>query len=147
MTLPTDRREVLNRTMVNLRFIKEHQRAGDTVFEVTQLVNSFLAALVSPWSENESFWNISVADAEKAGWPHISSDDPSLFQPRTLGELIKEMRNALAHGNIAFNGKSDIEDMTLSTFHPPAFKDQKWRVTIAVSDLEKMLERFAAAAA
>ena len=41
-------RDVMRRTMFNLRFIEEHQEQNGP-FEVTQLVNSFLGALAHPW--------------------------------------------------------------------------------------------------
>ena len=53
MSAPTKEektKEVIRRTMFNLRFVEKH--AGqDGPYEVTQLLNSFLGALAHPWEE------------------------------------------------------------------------------------------------
>jgi HEPN family protein len=144
MTQPTDPSEIIKRTIANWQFIKAQQKAGQTVYEVTQLVNSFLAVVISPWPKHGKFWNTSLADAEKEGWPRAASTAVAAFEPRTLGEMLMEMRHALAHANIVFEGKTEIERIELSTFEGRKRKAPKWKASFSIGDLEMMLERFAA---
>src|SRR2546421_556046 len=109
-------RDVMRRTIANYEFVKAH--AGDPdVFEVTQLVNSFLCALIHPWEHQRRQhypWSLSLAAAGAQGWPLLTC---SVGQVSTLGELITVMRNALAHGRVEYlssNG-SDISGLRLQT--------------------------------
>jgi hypothetical protein len=41
-------KDLMKRTMFNLRFVEEH-KARNGPYEVTQLINSFLGAMAHPW--------------------------------------------------------------------------------------------------
>jgi len=100
-------RDIMRRTIENLEFIEEHASTNGP-YEVTQLVNSFLGALAHPWEKQRQELNVmSLADAQVAGWPNIVKELGSDREPTSLGDLVRLVRNALAHGNIAFlPGKS-----------------------------------------
>jgi hypothetical protein len=149
MAMPADKgRDVIRRTMTNYDFVKAHTTDG--VFEVTQLVNSFLCALIQPWAQHNKQtapWNLSLIDAEARGWPHVSS---TVGNTATLGDLIIEMRNALAHGHVEYLASpkgADISGLRLTTKQPPLYAGVKWQGELSVSDLEQFLTRFAAIAA
>lgn len=95
-------RDVMRRTMANLEFIETHkQRNGP--YEVTQLLNSFLGALCHPWeSYRIDLDTKSLAEAAAEGWPGIIKERPRDYDPQSLGDLVRLMRNAIAHGNIKF---------------------------------------------
>jgi len=94
--------DVMRRTMVNLKYI-EDGKTEDGPYEVTQLVNSFLGALAHPWEKfRQNLKLLSIAEAEDEGWPHIVKGSPNDQDPENLGELIRLIRNGLAHGNIEF---------------------------------------------
>jgi HEPN pEK499 p136 len=88
--------------MQNLLFIEEHKTPNGP-FEVTQLLNSFLGALAHPW---EAYQNELCAkrlvEAAMLGWPNIAKERPRDRDPETLGDLVRLMRNAIAHGNVEF---------------------------------------------
>jgi HEPN pEK499 p136 len=91
-------RDIMRRTMHNLRFVEAHQ-GPDGPYEVTQLLNSFLGALAHPWEKyHNELCAKSLAEAAATGWPKISSDR----DPQSLGDLVRLMRNAVAHGNVDY---------------------------------------------
>lgn len=104
-------RDIMRRTMHNLEFVEAHAR-DDGLYEVTQLVNSFLGALVQPWETyRDALRKISLTAVHNTGWPVVAKELPTDCEPRSLGDLIRYMRNALAHGNVQFmsSGSADIQ--------------------------------------
>ena len=53
-------RDMMRRTMKNLEFIESHAKIYG-LFEVTQLVNSFLSALAHPWEVHNRSLSLCVA--------------------------------------------------------------------------------------
>jgi hypothetical protein len=144
MTTPADPvRDVIRRTLANYDFIKDH--ASAEVFEVTQLVNSFLCAVIQPWSDLKKSthpWNLSLAAAELDGWPDVACRTGTT---PTLGHLIIEIRNALSHGNVEYlasNG-TDISGLRLTTKQPFDYTAIKWEAEFSIADLECFLAKFA----
>ena len=110
-------RDVMHRTMENLRFVERHA-GSQGPFEVTQLINSFLGALAHPGERyKDELSSISLAEAERLGWPLINNERPSDQIPTSLGDQLRLMRNALAHGNIAFHPGSDGEIRALQLWN------------------------------
>jgi hypothetical protein len=103
MVMPRDPvRDIMRRTMQNLQFV-EVWASADGPYEVTQLVNSFLGALVHPWeTHRQNLTTVLISEAQAAGWPAVAKERPSDREPESLGDLVRLMRNALAHGNIEF---------------------------------------------
>ena len=142
--MPASLKDVMERTMTNLRYVQSHQAEG--IFEVTQLVNSCLCALIQPWDgldKGTSPWNLSIAKAEANGWPQVTHGG-SNHQPNTLGDLIQEMRNALSHGQIQYldTGTGDIMGLRLWTNHAPKYVAQKWCGELTVEGLKDFLQMF-----
>ena len=136
---------VMDRTMANLRFIEEH-KSDEGPFETTQLVNSFLGALAHPWEElKEEFVKLRINDAEKAGWPKIPKQLATDVEPKNLGDLIRLMRNAMAHGGVELLPKADceIEEIQIVNVDPDvgiAHGGRFWRSRMC-SDSSKSLSR------
>jgi len=90
--------ELISRTETNLRAIEKLHKQGVTVYEVTQLINSLLGLLVFP---RETFLKqipiISRNSMIKEDWP---LPDEQISQVQYLRELVRNMRNAVAHFNI-----------------------------------------------
>ena len=139
-------REIMQRTMGNYRFIDKQYQEGEAVFEVTQLVNSFLGAFAHPWEQwRQELAGISIAEAHKNGWPVVTADDPRDDDPQTLGKLLGLIRNSLAHGNIHYlkDHKNDIGALFIWNEWNGW---RTWAATLDVSTLRDFLERFEAAA-
>lgn len=146
MTMPSDPlRDVMLRTMANLAYIEQH--AGpDGPFEVTQLINSFLGALAHPWeTHKQEFGALSLADAHRMAWPSIAKEMPSDADPSSLGDLLRLMRNALAHGNITLipGPSGDIEGLRLWNSNHGR---RTWGAFVSVQDMRAVLTRFVALA-
>ena len=91
-------RDIMRRTMQNLEFIEKHAEPNGP-YEVTQLLNSFLGALAHPWETyRDDLAPMSLDAARDAGWPKIVKESPRDRDPDSLGDLIRLMRNAVAHG-------------------------------------------------
>ena len=137
--------DMMDRTVANLEFVERHATANGP-YEVTQLVNSFLGALAHPWETFQpSFNSISISDAEKSGWPSIRKELPTDRDPQSLGDLIRLIRNGVAHGNIEFisGSNDDIESIKLEN------KDRShrtWGAIVTIKDMRKFLVHFVQAA-
>src|SRR5688572_21335039 len=92
------------RTKKNLELLKKFQAENpeSAVYEVTQLINSMLGLLVFP---KEGYFRripeIPLSQLIEEGWP-IPSVRGIFQQPETLRELIRLLRNAIAHFNLEF---------------------------------------------
>jgi hypothetical protein len=96
---------LIERTLKNLNII-ECQKHREGPFEVTQTINSFLSIIAHPRER--------LLDPEKINWMLLS--DPKVVaasipemkssweydqeEPRTLGHLLRLLRNGIAHGNV-----------------------------------------------
>jgi hypothetical protein len=159
MGMPTEPLlDLMRGTMANLRFVEEH--AGpDGPFEVTQLINSFLAALVHPWEAmRNDFEDVPMGRASAEGWPAIDIEFWSDGDDKgKLNGLIRVMRNALAHGNLEFLSIDEQRNVAFlrpqpaqigairlwNTIGRGSSRRVTWRATIAVADMRRFLERFA----
>jgi len=134
--------DVMRRTMSNLEFVQRHATEGGP-FEVTQLINSFLGALAHPW-ENMSgeLKRIEVRQAEKYGWPSLHKERSTDRDPSSLGDLIRRLRNGVAHGNLTFlpDGRGQISALRIVN------KDQKghrtWGTILSIADMRCFLDHF-----
>jgi len=143
--MPAEPRDVMCRAMKNLELV----RAGKG-YEVTQLISSLLCALALGWEpkrrKGDEFSEKLIKSAEADGWPHIQHDKRSNWEPKTLGDVISEIRNALAHGNVEFmsdgSPNSDIAALRLRTCMPPDYKRPKWGATISIENLDAFLKHF-----
>lgn len=136
-------RDIMRRTMFNLRLI-EQQATTSGPYEVTQLINSFLGALAHPWERfKKELRTHSIKSAECAGWPCIQKERPSDTNPRHLGDLLRLMRNGIAHGNITFLPDQDGEIRAIRLWNAdPRSGRQTWGAIVNVEDMRQLLDRF-----
>ena len=137
-------RDIMRRTMHNLEFVEGH--AGvDGPYEVTQLINSFLGALAHPWETyRDDLTAMSLAAAHTAGWPAMAKERPTDREPDSLGDLVRLMRNALAHGNVQFLPGASA-DIPLRLWNTNRGR-RSWGAVVTVADMRSFLVRFVALA-
>ena len=101
-----------DRTRRNLEVIDRLKDDPESdVFEVTQLINSMLGLLVFP---RENFLDripeIPLAELKQRGWPQIReiTTEESFDPPENLRELVRYLRNSIAHLNIEFRPENGV---------------------------------------
>jgi len=136
-----------SRTEVNLRTIRRLAREGHVTqaFEVTQLVNSMLGLLVFPQQRYiDRIPEMPIAELAGNGWPipEVVGDYP---QVPNLRQLVRMLRNAVAHCNLEFEpGVGDeIEALTVWNTEPRTGK-VTWKARLTVADLDAITTRFVA---
>jgi hypothetical protein len=133
--------DMMRRTMMNLAFVERHS-AKDGPFEVTQLINSFLGALAHPWETLKAdLPSTSLAEAAAAGWPVPEQQGGRGPPPESLGELLRLLRNGIAHGNLSFlpDGRGQIQAIRIENYDRGRLT---WRGVISVQDMRALLHRF-----
>ena len=134
--------DIMHRTMYNLRYI-ETRATSDGPYEVTQLINSFLGALAHPWEENKPRLNETTLDeANKRGWPELKNERAEGNDPTSLGDLLRLVRNAFAHGNIEFIPRPNNEIESIRFWNNNREGSRTWETILTVSDLRNFLARF-----
>ncbi|WP_203075830.1 HEPN family nuclease [Falsiroseomonas ponticola] len=134
--------DMMRRTMINLAFIERHA-GNEGPFEVTQLINSFLGALAHPWERlKEDLANISISEAKGAGWP-LPEQQGGGDKPESLGDLLRLLRNGIAHGNLTFlsDGRGQIQAIRIANYNRGRLT---WRGAISVQEMQTLLHRFVA---
>lgn len=131
-------RDFMHRTIANLEFV----RAKSGPFEVTQLVNSFLGAVVHPWerfSTDQAFQK-SLSEAHRLGWPLIQKERQNDKPINTIWDLIRAVRNGLAHGNIEFRsaGSNEIKFLSVEDRYPRGHARAGQRRTGVVLSVEQL---------
>src|SRR5262245_54699812 len=139
-------RDVMRRTMHNLEFVEAH--AGvEGPYEVTQLINSFLGALAHPWEiYRGDLTTMSLSAAQTGGWPAIAKERPTDREPDSLGDLVRLMRNALAHGNVEFLAGASADIRALRLWNTDRSGRRTWGTIVTVVDMRSFLMRFVALA-
>ncbi|CAG0986428.1 hypothetical protein GPROT1_02661 [Gammaproteobacteria bacterium] len=127
-----------NRTRKNLKYIEtafENNTAD--VHVVTQIINSLLGLIIF-LREKGAMKSIAIkrlADLKAEGWPEWTFTYGS---SKTLDDLTKELRNAVAHGNIDYSSESrnsDEVDIEVKTYIPPEYTVLKWSAKISATHL------------
>jgi hypothetical protein len=133
------------RTRKNLEHMQEAFDAGFDVHVVTHLANSLLGLVVFPWERDlaDRVAHLRVDSLAKQGWPQW---EMRLGDSETLGELVRHIRNATAHGHIRFSsdsrqlGQVGIE---ISDFKPDS-DEPFWVARIGGPELRDFCIRFVA---
>jgi hypothetical protein len=134
-------RDFARRTRKNLAVIDRLHAEGHEVYEVTQLVNSTLGLLVFPQQEYVAqIPPTLLAELERDGWP-IPKVKGRFHQVKDLNQLIRYLRNAIAHFNIRFIGDGQNEISFLQVWNEDRGK-KTWEAELSVSDLRGIAERF-----
>ncbi|MDC7713044.1 HEPN family nuclease [Vogesella sp. LYT5W] len=132
-----------HRTRKNLEHIEHAYKNGHDVHVVTQLVLSLLGLIVYPNERKlvERVNTLTLSELKDQGWPSWKIE---LGSPETLNQLIKMLRNAVAHGRIHFSSDDRVLDHVSIQFedYDPRSKIVTWRATITSNDLEKFCQNF-----
>jgi hypothetical protein len=137
-------RDVMRRTINNLEFV-EQSATTTGPFEVTQLINSFIGALAHPWEQLKAELNdMPLSDA--AGWPTIRKELPSDADPDSIGELVRLLRNAIAHGNMEFMPGKQGDIKALRIWNKNKSGRRTWGTILTVTNMRLFLLRFVALA-
>ena len=104
------------RTLANLNSHYPHA--------IVQLTNSLLGLVVFPWEKRfkERLKGLRPHDLGESEWPHFKRLSGTWS---TLDELLRHLRNALAHSRISFS--SDSSDPSEVNVRFEDFQDFKWK--------------------
>lgn len=133
------------RTRKNLEYMRHAFDHEEDVHVVTHVVNSLLGIVVVPKERyfEESFWSTNLEELTRRGWPKwdVTIDEPTKegSNTETLGDLIRHLRNAAAHGRFRFGGEPDsrnLSEVSLIVEDAPSRDlNPNWRAEIAGDDL------------
>jgi len=136
--------EFAKRTRMNLEYIESASRRGEDVHVVTQLANSLLGLIVFPWEKEfvKYIRELKLDELEKDGWPRI---EVTIGHCQTLHDLVRHLRNAVAHGHLEFS--SDSRDASTVTITAEDYRKKNgspanWRARIGAKSLGEFCERF-----
>ena len=127
----------------NLDFIVEaHNECHVDVHVVTQVVLSLLGIIVFPFEKLavQHKWEWSINELGAAGWPRWRYVTES-SRPASLWDLIRNLRHATAHNNIAFSSDSRWLNEVEITFTNNHVKP-KWEASIRGDELLEFCRLF-----
>ncbi len=151
-------RDFALRTRKNLEAIEALQSLDAGVFEVTQLINSMLGLLVFPQQEYvESIPKTPLEELRRDGWP-IPRVTGEFQQVTDLNQLVRYLRNAVAHFNIVFigDGENNIKVLRVWNMAPvrnengkmlrgqdgKIVEEKNWEAELTVHQLRGIATRF-----
>ncbi len=119
-----------------MAYIEAAYADGDDVHVVTQLTLSLLGLVVFPMERKviEHVAKLELSELASPGWPQWKFE---LGSANTLGQLMRYLRNAIAHGHVHFLSESrelskvhiQFENYARGAISP------NWRTTMSSSDL------------
>lgn len=132
----------IQRTRTNLELVEKSYTMQSEGHLITQLVNSLLGIIVFPW-EYESLNYLKNQKMESLGLEGWPDEILKLGEADSVGEFIRHMRNAVAHGRITFSSDSrELNNVTLT------FEDRKnnnmpvnWQVSFNGKQLRRFCEQ------
>lgn len=133
--VPQSREEMIDRTIRNLEFVEHHAEASK-LFEVTQLLNSFLLAVLYDWDDIEAEW--SSRPQHSICWPDIVVSHKNM----QVRDCIGKMRDAFAHGLFVVEGDADgvIEVIHFWTCADKTNRQRvDWDATVTVDAAKEIL--------
>lgn len=134
-------RDFAQRTLRNMRVIDELKEQGQEVYEITQLVNSTLGLLVFPQQGYvKRIPRTPLEQLRSDGWP-VPKVRGGFDQVQNLNQLIRHLRNAIAHFNIKFIGDGQNRLRLLRVWNVREGK-KTWEAELSVQDLRGIAERF-----
>jgi hypothetical protein len=135
-------KDFAERTRANLELIEHSALAGQEGYEITQLVNSLLGLLVFPQQRYfERIPALTMSEMKEAGWPEVKV--VGAFLPhRTLKDLLRYLRNAIAHFNIQFLGDETHKLRKLEVWNVNPRDEVTWRAEIPFEDLRLIVTKF-----
>lgn len=131
------------RTLRNLDCVQQQVRRGEPgAYEVTQLWNSLLGLVVLPHERMiEGLATTSVQELSPGRSPLSTTLGAA---PETVGDLIKRLRNAVAHFNVEFNIGTDGEIASATVWNEARGRRattpgrRTWEGVITVGSLEAL---------
>jgi hypothetical protein len=131
-----------SRTRRNLDTIRALQQQGHyDVYEVTALINSMLGLLVFP---QQSFMDAvpetSLSELQAEGWP-VPKVHGHFEQVTTLRQMVRYLRNAIAHCNLKFLSGQDGQIAGLVVWNQRDGR-RTWEAELNLDDLERIVDRF-----
>lgn len=85
---------------------------------------------------------LTVAEAVKQGWPKINKERAGDIDPKTLHDLVRLLRNRMAHGNVAFRSGPNGEVAGLQIWNVSRGK-RDWGTVLSTQGLRNFLFSFA----
>jgi hypothetical protein len=124
------------RTRENLDFIETEKPE----FEITQLLNSCLGLLVFP--RKVCLKNFPNTPLRAEEWS-VSFVDKGFQQPESIQQLVKHLRNGIAHCYLKLfpDDKNEIESLCVWD-ECPNCHEKKWQVTWSIPDFRKFVRKF-----
>jgi HEPN pEK499 p136 len=121
----------------NLLYIEQAKQSGHDVHVVTQIITSSLGLIVFPWEKKADLKirGTLLSDLDESTWPTWDETKPS----KGVGQLIHNLRNAIAHGNIQFSSDDREASNVVVTFRS---ESGDWKATISAQDLKNFCLRF-----
>ena len=101
------------RTRKNLQLVRNAFDSGQDFHVVTQLVNSLLGIVVVPTGRHakDSFLSVTLQKLHEDGWPKWDFTGKEGSESETLGDFLRGLRNAAAHGHYDFLGEPDSRNV------------------------------------
>ena len=136
-------RDFAIRTKKNLAIIEQLHKNGKEAYETTQLVNSCLGLLVFPQQHFiERIPETPMEQLIQEGWPEPQVTG-QFKQVDNLKQLIRYLRNAIAHFNIEFLGDLENQIKLLRVWNTKPNSGRKtWEAELSVDDLKKISKKF-----
>jgi hypothetical protein len=142
--------EFARRSMKNLDFILDAARNSADVHPVTHTVSALLAIIVFPWERSalNAVKQKRLPIAAKEGWPSFRMSGPraKANDIKTIGDLIEQLRHAVAHGHVRFDSDSRVPSEVTITFENRPLKKQpaEWQGEIRADQLTAFCRTFSA---
>jgi hypothetical protein len=136
-------RDFARRTKANLVAVERLRASGQDVYEVTQLVNSMLGLLVFPQQEYmKRIPQTPLEQLRQEGWP-VPEVRGGFRQVSDLRQLVRYLRNAIAHFNVQFlyDGESQIRGLRVWN-EDEREKKKTWEAELSVNDIRGIADRF-----
>lgn len=141
--------EFAKRTRRNLDFIENAAKQHPSqVHVVTQLTLSLLGLIVFPKEKllHEDASRMTIEEMQEEGWPTwtITLDEPKK-PTRTLWDIVRHLRNAIAHGRLTFTCDSPkMDDVGIFVEDRKNKNDTQpyWSAQMNARDLKRFCFRF-----
>ncbi len=131
------------RTMTNLDQIEAQRAAGNKqVHVVTQRVLCLLGLVVYPFQSGfeNNLKSLKLEKIAEEGWPTWHT---FLGTNKTLGQLVRHLRNAVCHRNLIFlSDSADPAQVRIQFWDQNGKSDPHWRVEISADDLLIFCRKF-----
>lgn len=143
MNARNDALGLAERTRKNLSHIENAYAEGADVHVITQLANSLLGLIVFPWERHfaQQVAQVSLTVLEGDGWPMW---EITQGYANSLGQLIRCLRNGIAHGHMTFSSDSRLLAevvVQVQDYHPSA-TESYWTAKISAANLREFCYRF-----